>query len=80
MFEHLDEPLFVAKYLLDRLNPGGLFVFDYIKSHGHGLDHPRALEEREATLKLILEQTTIIQGDIDDISQDVGWCLAKKRT
>ncbi len=77
VYEHLDDPLFVTEYLLSRLKPGGLFVFDYIKSHGHGLDHPRALDDREAALRSILQQTAVIHGDVD-ISDDVGWCMARK--
>ena len=30
VFEHLDEPERVVRYLTDRLNPGGVFVFDYV--------------------------------------------------
>jgi SAM-dependent methyltransferase len=79
VFEHLDDPLFTAKYLLERLRPGGIFIFDYIKSEGIGLDHPNAVKTREDCLKFILEQTQIIDGKIDDINQSVGLCVARKK-
>lgn len=80
VLEHLDNPLFVSEYLLNRLKPGGLFVFDYIKSEGKGLDHPKALEMREDCLKSILKKTQIIYGKIDDIDKSVGLCIAQKKT
>jgi len=79
VFEHLDNPLFVAKYLLDRLKTDGLFVFDYIKSNGTGLDHPTALEMREDCIKFILEKTQIINGKINDINEKISLCIAQKK-
>ena len=78
VFEHLDDPLFVSQYLLDRLTPGGLFVFDYIKSHAHGLDHPNALKMREVTLQSILNDVQILYGDVNDLSKSIGLCIARK--
>ena len=78
VFEHLDDPLFVAQYLLGRLNPGGLFAFDYIKSHGHGLDHPNALASRQQTLKTILDQTEVVYGKVGDLDEDISFCIARK--
>ena len=79
VFEHLDEPLRVYEYLLARLNPGGLFVFDYIKSEGKGLDHPVALATRRACLQRILETTELVEGRIDDLDESVGLCVARKK-
>ncbi len=80
VLEHVDNPLFVSDYLLKRLNPGGLFVFDYIKSEGKGLDHPKAVEMRKDCLKSILEKTNIIHGNINDINESIGLCVAQKKT
>ncbi len=80
VLEHLDNPLFVSEYLLERLKPGGLFVFDYIKSKGTGLDHPNAVEMREDCIKRILEKTQIVSGKINDINESIGLCIAKKKT
>jgi len=78
VFEHVDDPMFVASYLLDRLKPGGLFVFDYIKSDGHGLDHPNALRMRGPTLTAILDRTDVIHGEVDDLTASIDLCIARK--
>ncbi|MYD96051.1 MAG: class I SAM-dependent methyltransferase [Gammaproteobacteria bacterium] len=78
VFEHLDNPLFVAGYLLERLKPNGLFVFDYIKSEGHGLDHPNALRTREETISEVLKTTRIIHGEASNPRESVGFCIAQK--
>ena len=78
VLEHLDNPSFVSEYLLKRLKTGGLFVFDYIKSDGKGLDHPQALEMRPDCLGRILAQTKIIHGRINDINESIGLCIAQK--
>jgi SAM-dependent methyltransferase len=80
VLEHLDNPLFVSEYLLNRLKLGGLFVFDYIKSEGIGLDHPKALEMRENCIESILAKTQVIYGSIDDITKSIGLCIAQKKT
>ncbi len=79
VFEHLDNPLFVAEYLLKRLKKGGLFVFDYIKSEGKGLDHPKSLEMRTDCLKYILDKTNIIYGKIKNINESIGLCIGQKK-
>ncbi len=80
VLEHLDKPLVVSEYLLKRLKPGGLFVFDYIKSECTGLDHPSAVKMRVDCIKRILEKTQIVSGKIDDINESIGLCIAKKKT
>lgn len=78
VFEHLDDPLYISNYLLKRLKIGGLFVFDYIKSEGKGLDHPKSQEMRQDCLKSILVQAQIVHGNINDISESIGFCIARK--
>jgi SAM-dependent methyltransferase len=78
VLEHLDDPLFFTEYLLKRLKPGGLFVFDYIKSEGTGLDHPKSLQMREDCVKYILKKTKLISGKIDDTSKSLGLCITQK--
>lgn len=78
VLEHLDDPLLIVDYLLARLRPGGLLAFDYIKSDALGLDHPRALADREACLQRILAQTTIVHGQMNDLSQSVDFCIVRK--
>ena len=78
VLEHLDDPLEISDYLLDRLKPNGLFVFDYIISEGKGLDTPKALEMRAACLRRILERVELIQGKVH-IPHHVGLCIGRKR-
>ena len=68
-----------SEYLLNRLNTRGLFVFNYIKSEGEGLDHPNALEMREECVRSILDKTELVYGEIKDISLDIGFCIAQKK-
>lgn len=79
VLEHADDPVFLADYVLDRLKPGGLFVFDYIKSDARGLDHPHALASREACLMRILARTTLLYGSASNIAESIGTCIAVKR-
>jgi SAM-dependent methyltransferase len=63
VFEHLDHPHFVAGYLLERLEPGGILLFDYLKSEGQGLDTGAGLAERDETIRLLSERLEIVHGD-----------------
>lgn len=78
VLEHLDNPLATSEYLLKKLKPGGLFIFDYIRSEGKGLDHPKALEMRKVCLENILKKTQIISGNIHDVDESIGLCVARK--
>src|SRR3989344_761937 len=49
--EHLPNPLEVTKHLTDHLEPGGYLIFDFMISHGDGLDTHQAIDEREPVLK-----------------------------
>lgn len=77
VLEHLDDPLFVVGYLLGRLNPGGRILFDYIRSDGAGLDTPRALELRRATLQLLSERLVIESGRFEVGDGDIGQCVGR---
>jgi len=60
VLEHSHAPLHTAQYLLDHLAPGGMLVFDYMKSEGHGLDTPAGVEERQATLAFLKTRIDIV--------------------
>ena len=77
VLEHLDDPEFVIRYLLDRLKSGGLLVFDYVISEGQGLDTPAALAQRKGCLRIIQSNTELLAGKIA-IDENVGLCLARK--
>jgi SAM-dependent methyltransferase len=78
VLEHLDDPTFVAGYLLDRLAPGGLFVFDYIISEGLGLDTPAARDKHRECLSLILDRVDVLHGKAK-LGESVGLCIARKK-
>jgi hypothetical protein len=76
VFEHLDEPLRTSEYLLSRISPGGLLVFDYFESDGKGFDTPRALEQRKACLGYLQSRLEVVHGRIDP-EEDVGFTIAR---
>lgn len=79
VFEHLDSPRQIADYLLDRVRPGGLFWFDYIRSKGTGLDTPAGLSERRATLEYLAEQLDVVHGELRIDDESLGACVGRKR-
>ena len=62
VLEHVDDPLFVAGYLLERLKSRGILIFDYILL---GLDTSAGLVKRKACLEFILEKTEVIVGKVE---------------
>lgn len=79
VFEHLDRPLFVAKYLLERLRPGGLFLFDYVNSEGKGLDTSGGMQDRDQTLQYLDSKLRIIEGTFSVSSKSISTCLGIKK-
>ncbi|HEU6438343.1 MAG TPA: methyltransferase domain-containing protein [Nitratidesulfovibrio sp.] len=79
VFEHLHKPLTVAKHLLEHLNRGGMFVFDYILSDAEDLDTPMGLLERNATLQFLKDVLVIEEGDMSRLEGSVGLCIGRKR-
>lgn len=65
VFEHMNRPLETMKRFYELLKPGGLLIFDYIKSDGHGMDTDSAVRERDAVLDFALEHFELVQGRID---------------
>lgn len=78
VFEHLDDPVFVASYLIDRLKAGGYFLFDYIKSEGSGLDTPVALARRIEALKILDGRLTMVEGHFAVSDKDISRCVGRK--
>ncbi len=62
VLEHVDDPVSVVNYLFGKMRPGGILVFDFIKSDGTGLDTPSALIGRDDCLGLIAARTKILSG------------------
>jgi SAM-dependent methyltransferase len=78
VFEHLDHPRHIAQYLLDRLKPGGLFLFDYVRTDGTGLDTPTALAERRSTLEHLGERLEFANGDFRIDDRSLHQCVGRK--
>jgi SAM-dependent methyltransferase len=78
VFEHLDKPLWIAKYLLERLKPGGLFFFDYAVSDAKGLDTHAGLSERKETLEYLRGNLEFIGGNFQISEQTLGVCVGRK--
>ena len=79
VFEHLHSPLHIAKYLNERLRPGGILFFDYVLSDAKGLDTPMGLAQRGETLKYLSEHFKILNGQLTlNPNQTVGFCVGKK--
>ena len=79
VFEHLHKPRMMAEYLLDRLNKGGYFVFDYIKSEAKHLDSQAGLSERIPTLNFLLDRLELVSGSIKSMDESVDLCIGRKK-
>ena len=79
VFEHLPHPLPIVKHLHAQLNPDGIFMFDYIKSEGTGLDTASALRDRQQVLAFITKHFTILRGSIPTDGSNVKAVICKKK-
>ncbi len=65
VLEHLPNPLEVVKSFHKSLKPGGMFIFDFIKSEGKSLDTVSGLKDRKKVLVFIKDNFEVIYGKID---------------
>jgi hypothetical protein len=75
----LPRPIAAAEHFHAALRPGGVLVFDYIRSEAVGLDTPAGLKDRERVLKLILERFDVLEGDIRLDGSHLGPTVVRKR-
>lgn len=78
VFEHLDEPLRLARQLVDRLAPGGLLHFDYIESEANGLDTSPGLEQRRETLRYLRSRLDVVAGEFTSTDDLRGMVVGRK--
>jgi len=78
VLEHLPRPLSVVKHLYNLLNENGIFVFDFIKSEGKGLDTLSAVKQRDATLDFIESHFLVLSGSLNN-RNNIGRPICKKR-
>ncbi|MBN1788084.1 MAG: methyltransferase domain-containing protein [Sedimentisphaerales bacterium] len=64
VFEHLNQPLEIAKTFHELLQPGGLLFFDYIKGSGEGLDTLQAVKQRDLVIDFIRDKFELVQGQL----------------
>ena len=79
VFEHLHEPLRIARMFYDLMNPGGILIFDYVKSDGQGLDTHVGLEERPAVLDFITRNFEVMEGSLDNPQASLAMTVVKKK-
>ncbi len=66
VLEHLPRPLSVVKHLYNLLDKNGIFVFDFIKSEGKGLDTLSAAKQRDETLDFIESHFLVLSGSLNN--------------
>jgi SAM-dependent methyltransferase len=66
VFEHLPEPLATLEHLHSLLAPGGLLIFDYIKSDAAGLDTRAGLDQRPAVIDYLRKNFGVLRGALDE--------------
>jgi 2-polyprenyl-3-methyl-5-hydroxy-6-metoxy-1,4-benzoquinol methylase len=64
VLEHVPRPLAVLRHFVDVLQPGGILIFDYVRSEGTHLDSAASLREREAALRFVLDRFEVVEGQI----------------
>lgn len=77
--EHVPRPLAVLGHLHAALQPGGVLVFDYVRSEATGLDTAGGLRDRDAALRFILDRFDIVDGRVPLDGSHVAPVVARKR-
>ena len=77
-FEHLPRPLAALTHFHTVLRPGGVLVFDYIRSEATYLDSPAALRDRDAALAFVLKHFEVVDGESRSTAATWGrpWCAS----
>jgi SAM-dependent methyltransferase len=77
--EHLPRPLAALGHFHTVLRPGGMLIFDYIRSEATGLDTPAALRDREPALRFIADRFEPVEGRIALDGADQPTTVVRKR-
>jgi 2-polyprenyl-3-methyl-5-hydroxy-6-metoxy-1,4-benzoquinol methylase len=80
VLEHVLRPLAVLRHFVDVLAPGGVLIFDYVKSEGTYLDSAASLQERESVLRFILERFEVLDGRVPLDGSHVQPTVVRKRS
>lgn len=79
VLEHLQRPIPVLQHLHRALKPGGVLIFDYVRSDGTGLDTATALRDRIPALQFILDRFDIVSGRVPLDGSHVEPSVARRR-
>jgi len=77
--EHLPRPLAALGHFHTVLRPGGVLIFDYVRSEATGLDTPAALRDREPALRFIADRFEPVEGRIALDGGDQPTTVVRKR-
>ncbi len=75
VFEHLNAPIETIKTFHRLLAPGGVLVFDYIKSDAQGLDTTQGLSQRKEVMQYVREHFEVVHGRLDE-EESIGLTAA----
>jgi len=62
--EHLPRPVATLRHFHSALRPGGVLIFDYIRSEAIGLDTAAGLRDRDEALAFVVEHFDVLEGRI----------------
>lgn len=79
VLEHLQRPIPVLQHLHRALKPGGVLIFDYVRSDGTGLDTATSLRDRIPALQFILDRFDIVSGRVPLDGSHVEPSVARRR-
>ncbi|MDD5433194.1 MAG: methyltransferase domain-containing protein [Candidatus Pacebacteria bacterium] len=77
VFEHIVNPLEVAKSFFEHLEKNGVLIFDYIKGEANGLDSKQSMQERNSVLEFIEKNFKILKGKIN-FQNSMGLTIVQK--
>jgi SAM-dependent methyltransferase len=79
VLEHLQRPIPVLQHLHRVLKPGGVLIFDYVRSEGTGLDTAASLRDRLPALQFVLDRFQLVRGQVPLDGSHVEPTVVRKR-
>jgi SAM-dependent methyltransferase len=79
VLEHLQRPIPVLQHLHRALKPGGVLIFDYVRSDGTGLDTASSLRDRIPALQFVVDRFDLVSGRVPLDGSHVEPAVVRKR-